>query len=385
MPWRKIDPMEEKKQFVMMAMDRVVSMTELCAVFGISRKTGYKWLERYRREGLEGLMDRVSAPKRIPHKTKKRIEEFILEIRKKHPRWGPRTITYLAEREKPKLDLPSETTIQNIIKREGLSKKKRRRRKPSHPGKPSAVSKRPNEIWTVDFKGEFKTRDGYYCYPLTIQDEFSRCVLACKGLYSTCHEDTYRVFRWIFKEYGLPDAIKSDNGIPFSSIGLGRLSRLSAWWIKLGIHPILIEPGRPDQNGKHERMHKTLKEDATIPPSGNLQAQQRRFNTWLQEFNFERPHDALKGKFPSEVYVKSKRSRPSRVPAVEYPEHFEVRRVSRNRCIRWACRPIMVGSALMDEYIGLEEVNTGIWAVYFSWKRIGFLVEKKNRIFERIF
>ena len=376
--------MEEKKQFINLAMDRILSMKDLCSVFEISRKTGYKWLARYKESGLKGLEDQSKAPKSPPDKTEKDVEEFILDTRRRHPNWGPRTITYHALKHAKHLKLPSETTIQSIIRRAGLSKKKRRRHKHGHPGKPSLVARRPNELWTVDFKGEFKTRDGYYCFPLTIQDEFSRFVIACKGLYSTCHEDTYRVFRQVFKEYGLPEYIKSDNGTPFATVSLGRVSRLSIWWIKLGIQPILIEPGRPDQNGKHERMHKTLKSDATIPASGNLQAQQRRFNTWLQEFNFERPHGALKGNYPSEVYKRSSRRFPKKLNEISYPEHFEVRYVSRNRCFRWKCRPILTSPALIGEYVGLEEIQADVWAVYFYWKRIGFLVEGKNRVLDKM-
>jgi len=384
MPWRIIEPMEEKKQFISLAMDRALSMKDLCSVFEISRKTGYKWLGRYKESGLKGLEDRSKAPKQPPHKTVEDVEEFILDTRRKHPNWGPRTITYHAEKKAKHLRLPSETTIQNILRRAGLSKKKRRRHKARHPGKPSVVAKRPNELWTVDFKGEFKTRDGYYCYPLTIQDEFSRYVIACTALYSTSHDGAFWVFKRVFKEYGLPEYIKSDNGSPFATIGLGRVSRLSIWWIKLGIHPILIEPGRPSQNGKHERMHKTLKREATIPASGNLQAQQRRFNTWLREFNFERPHDALGGKYPSEVYKRSLRPLPRKLADVSYPEHFEVRLVSRNRCFRWKCRPILTCHALVGKYVGLEEITADVWAVYFSWKRIGFLVEGKNRVLDKI-
>jgi putative transposase len=384
MPWRRIEPMEERKQFINLAMDRVINMKDLCSVFEISRKTGYKWLARYKENGIKGLEELSKAPKKPPNKTGEDVVEFILETRRRHPKWGPRTITYHAKKKARHLGLPSETTIQNIIRRAGLSKKKRRRHKAKHPGRPSIVSTRPNELWTVDFKGEFKTRDGYYCYPLTIQDEYSRFMIACTAMYNTQHGGVFKAFKKAFKEYGLPEYIKSDNGAPFATVGLGRVSRLSIWLIRLGIQPILIEPGRPSQNGKHERMHRTLKDEATIPPSGNLQAQQRRFNTWLQEYNYERPHDSLAGKYPSEVYEPSSRSFPSKLPEVEYPDHFEVRYVSKNHCFRWKCRAIIVCPALIGHYIGLEEINEGIWAVYYSWNRIGFLVEGKNRVLDNL-
>jgi transposase InsO family protein len=372
--------MEERYQLARHALKEEVEFTVLCDIFGISTKTGYKWVHRFEEEGKKGLEDRSRAPNTHPNKTPQKIEDFIIKWRKKRPDWGATKIIQKADKVAPHLVMPSPTTVHNIIVRNGLANKKRRRTKRKHPGKPFTKPEGTNDIWTVDFKGEFKLLNGHYCYPLTIMDEYSRFMLDCQGLYNTSHDGAKEVFRRVFKEYGLPNAIKSDNGSPFASIGLGRLSRLSVWWIKLGIEPILIQPGSPYQNGKHERMHRTLKAGATKPPKANLQAQQRRFNEWLDDYNFERPHDSLGGDYPCEVYRCSKKDYPSRVPKVEYPDHYEVRLVSANKGFRWHNRYVGANSALVGEYIGLEPLVDGIWTVYFSFKRLGFLDERKLKV-----
>lgn len=382
MPWRKIRPMDNKIQFISLALDGQITMTELCSIFCISRKTGYKWLWRYLQEGPKGLENKSTAPKHIPHKTRQDVTDFIVSCRKKHPSWGAKKITQKANQIAHHLTLPSEATINNIIKREGLTNTKRKRRKPGHPGPPSANAEKPNDIWTTDFKGEFKTKSGQYCYPLTILDEYSRFLVECQGLPSPSFPGSFRVFKRAFKTYGLPHTIKSDNGAPFATTALGRLSKLSVWWIKLGINPVLTQPARPYQNGVHERMHKTLKNESTIPPSSDLKAQQRRFNRWKNEYNFDRPHETLEGKYPSQVYKPSLKEYPSKIPTVEYPRHFEVRLISANKCLSWKQRAIPVSSLLIHEYIGLEEIMDGIWAVYFSWKRLGFLDEKRMCIID---
>lgn len=380
MPWREINPMDSKLKFISFTIENVFNMTELCSIFNISRKTGYKWLNRYIEEGPEGLRDKSRAPNHIPHKTPKEKKSFIVTCRKKHPTWGARKITQKAEQIAPGLSFPSETTINKILNQEGLIHKKRRRRKFAHPGRPSLTAKNTNDVWTTDYKGEFKTKDGLYCYPLTILDEYSRFLLECQGLYSNNYEGAFKVFKRAFKEYGLPKNIKSDNGIPFATNGLARLSKLSAWWIKLGINPVFIQPSSPYQNGVHERMHRTLKNESTIPPSGNLKIQQHRFNRWKDEYNFDRPHEALEGKYPSQVYRPSLKEYTSKLQKIDYPNHFEVRLVSSNRCFRWHQNIIFTSAAIENEYIGLEEVIDGVWAIYFSWKRLGFLDERKMRI-----
>jgi len=238
----------------------------------------------------------------------------------------------------------------------------------------------PNGTWTADFKGQFKTRNGVYCYPLTIVDGFSRYLLACQGLLSTAIVLARPIFLRLFQEYGLPEIIRTDNGVPFATTALGRLSTLSVWWIRLGILPELIAPASPQQNGRHERMHRTLKAEATRPPSGNLQAQQTRVNRFRQEYNEERPHEALGQETPASVYRPSGRALPRRLAPLEYPGHFEVRLVSRNSGIRWQKHWVCVTHTLAGEYVGLEEVGEGLWDVYFGPLKLGRMNERILRI-----
>jgi hypothetical protein len=238
----------------------------------------------------------------------------------------------------------------------------------------------PNAVWTADFKGEFKTRDGYYCYALTVADGYSRYLLACQGLRTTAVRPSKAVFKRLFEEYGLPQIIRTDNGVPFATTALARLSNLSAWWIRLGITPELIEPGCPAQNARHERMHKTLKAEATRPPSGSLSAQQVRFNRFRQEFNEERPHEALTQETPASCYRRSRRQLLRNLSPFDYPTHYEVRLVSANGGMRWRCRRVTVTTTLIGEYVGLEEVGDGLWEVYFCHVHLGRLDERRMRI-----
>jgi putative transposase len=234
----------------------------------------------------------------------------------------------------------------------------------------------PNEIWTADFKGQFRTGDGQYCYPLTVADGFSRYILGCQGLLSPSLKGTQAVFKHLFREFGLPKIIRTDNGAPFATCAIRRLSRLSIWWIRLGIYPELIEPSHPEQNGRHERMHRTLKAETARPPAPTCRAQQRRFDRFLDEFNNERPHEALEQQTPASVYRPSTSRLPKRLPQIEYPPHYEIRRVSRNGGIRWNHRWVNVGTVLEEQYIGLEEVDNGLWEVYFGPLKLGRLDEQ---------
>ena len=258
--------MNERKRFILEATAGLFSHSELCRRHGISRKTGYKWLERYETEGPDGLLDRSHRPHCCPHATEPHILEAAFELRRRRPRWGAAKILGRLLELHPDWSLPAHQVLHRHFLREGLVNKLRRRRKPSHPGRPTAPFDAPNSIWSADFKGQFKTLDGVYCYPLTVQDGFSRYLLACQGLAGTTYSGSRRVFTRLFHEFGIPDRIRTDNGTPFASIALGRLSRLSVWWIKLGILPDLIEPASPQQNGRHERMHKDLKAEASRPP-----------------------------------------------------------------------------------------------------------------------
>jgi hypothetical protein len=253
-----------------------------------------------------------------------------------------------------------------------------------HPGRPYTEAHEPNMIWTTDFKGQFKTRDGRYCFPLTVQDMHARFLLGCQGLLDVSIAGTRAVFVRLFQEFGLPERIRSDNGTPFASNALGRLSQLSMWFVRLGITPEFIEPASPYQNGKHENMHLVLKRQATKPPRANLQAQQRVLNTFRYEYNCVRPHEALNGAVPNDLYHSSPRPYPRRLEPLTYPSHFEVRRVSRNGGIRWINQWVNVSNLLGEQYVGFEEVDAGLFDVYFGPVWLGRFVEAKLRIFDNL-
>lgn len=382
MPWLETDPMNERKRFILEATAGLFSHSELCRRHNVSRKTGYKWLERYETEGPDGLLDRSHRPHCCPHATEPHILEAAFELRRRRPRWGAAKILGRLLELHPDWSLPAHQVLHRHFLREGLVNKLRRRRKPSHPGRPTALFDAPNSIWSADFKGQFKTLDGVYCYPLTVQDGFSRYLLGCQGLAGTTYSGSRRVFTRLFHEFGIPDRIRTDNGTPFASIALGRLSRLSVWWIKLGILPDLIEPASPQQNGRHERMHKDLKAEATIPPAANRSAQQRRFNAFRIDFNEIRPHEAHGQRPPASVYEPSTRPFPKKLQAPEYPAHFETRKVSTNGGIRWHSAWVNVSHLLGGEYIGLEEVADDVWAVYFGPVSLGWLHVRKAAILD---
>jgi putative transposase len=380
MPWKEASPMDQRTQFIADHLRDTLSITELCELYGISRKTGYKWIERYLRQGPAGLEELSRRPRRSPHQTPEAIVSAILGARRRHPRWGGRKLLALLHKQHPRWDLPGRSTASEILKRHGMIPRQRRRRRMGHPGKPTSQIVAPNDVWSADFKGQFLTGDGYYCYPLTVADGYSRYLLGCQGLGSTAERGAKPVFTRLFTEYGLPARIRTDNGVPFATTTLGRLSRLSAWWVRLGIVPEFIEPGHPEQNGRHERMHRTLKAETTRPPAGSLAAQQRRFNIFREEFNYERPHEALDDETPATCYVPSPRPMPDRLPPLEYPDRFETRYVSANGGIRWNSHWVNVSTVCAGEYVGLEEIADGIWNVYFGPLRLGRFHERHMRI-----
>lgn len=380
MPWLERSLMDQRTQFIADYLRDLESVTALAARFRISRKTAYKWIGRYEEAGPPGLIDLSRRPHTCPDATDPAMIDAVLEARRHHPRWGAKKLLRLLRRTAPDRAWPARSTVCDLLKRHDLIPPTRRRPHVGHPGRPLTPMTAPNEIWTADFKGPFKTRDGRYCYPLTLVDGFSRFLLACQGRHSTAIATARPVFLRAFQEYGLPRIIRTDNGVPFATTALGRLSLLSVWWIRLGISPELIQPAHPEQNGRHERMHRTLKAEATRPPSANLQAQQTRFNRFRAEYNYERPHEALDQETPASLYQPSPRAVPRTLPALEYPAHFEVRLVSRNSGIRWNHHWVCVTHTLAGEYIGLEEVDDGVWDVYFGPLKLGRLDERLLRI-----
>jgi transposase InsO family protein len=358
------------------------SFRELCERYGISTRTGYKYVQRYDLEGVDGLKEHSRRPQNIPNKMPQEVEDAFVELRKKHMDRGAKKLVVEYAKKYPSLIVPCVSTISNIISRNGLvSQQHKRRNRQQHPGRPHANVSTSNQLWAIDFKGQFKMRNGEYCYPLTLTDSYSRYLLTCKGLLSPNLEDTKKELIKVFKEYGLPQRIRSDNGAPFSApLALGRLSRLSVWLIRLGIFPELIEPGKPQQNSRHERMHKDLKAKTTRPPGANLSSQQRMFNGFLADHNFDRPHEALGQVTPASLYTPSTIEFPSTLPQVYYPGHFEVRRVSRNCGIRWRHQWVRAGLPLAEQYIGFEEIGDGIYNVYFGFVLIGRFDERQQYI-----
>ena len=355
------------------------SMTELCERYRVSRPTGYKWLERYAEEGDAGLEERSRAPDTCPHQTPTTVERRILALRATYG-WGAKKLLQVLERRHPTGVYPARSTVNAILDRHGKLRKSRRRKKWAHPGAAPLETERPNQVWPADFKGQFKTRDGKYCYPLTVTDHYSRKLLVCQGLLSVRTEGAKPVFRRLFREVGLPEAIRTDNGAPFASTGIHGLCELNVWWMKLGIAHQRIRPSSPQENGQHERMHKDLKRETTTPPAANLRGQQRKFDRFQHCYNEERPHDGIDGELPSERWEASPRPYPERLRPPEYPSHLEVRRVSHAGTFRLKAKQPFLSNALADESIGLEEAGDGVWNIVYYETLLGRIDERSKKI-----
>jgi putative transposase len=380
MPWRERSPMDERVQFIGDYRRQLFTMTELCERYGVSRKTGYALIGRYEAEGLSGLVPRSSRPHHSPQATGPRVVGAIVAMRHRYPTWGGKKILAVLGERHPTWALPAVSTANDILKRHDLVTPRRRRRRVGHPGFQARPATVPNEIWTTDFKGQFRTRDARWCYPLTVVDHFSRYLVACRGMLAPTTTDAVAVFRRAFRTYGIPAVIRSDNGEPFAACSLARLSRLSVWWIRLGIRPELIAPASPQQNGAHERMHRTLKAETTRPPAADLAGQQRRFTRFRALYNDERPHEALAQQPPARVYTPSPRPFPEQLAPLEYPGHFEIRRVSSAGAISWNTRVLTLSTVLTREEVGFEPIDDGIWDVHFGPVRLGRFDERRHRI-----
>jgi transposase InsO family protein len=307
MAWKEICVEEERFRFIEQLRREQLSMAEVCRAFGISRKTGYKWLERYELGGIGALSDQSRAPHCQARQVLAEVEAEIVKLRGAHPSWGPAKLKAWLDREAPEILWPAASTIGELLKRRGLTAERRRKRRATPNAQPLAHALDVNDVWCADFKGWFRTQDGRRCDPLTITDARSRYLLRCQAVARPDYEHSRPVFEQAFREYGLPKAMRTDNGSPFASIGLAGLSRLAVWWLQLGIHPERIRPGKPAENGRHERMHRTLKQDAVRPPRANLPEQQRAFDHFREEYNDQRPHAALQHGTPGSVYQYSRR------------------------------------------------------------------------------
>lgn len=365
MPWLTSDPVDQRMKFIAAHAEKEFTHAELCLRFGITRQTGYKWLARYVDGGVESLKDRSHAPGHCPHRIHPDVERLILDAREAHPTWGPRKLLPWLSRRTSGLELPAPSTVGDLLRRQGLTQPKKRRRRWRHPGEPAFRAEGPNALWCADFKGQFRMRDGTLCFPLTATDAYSRYLLCCHALPSVRQDGVIPRFQRLFQEYGLPAAIRTDNGAPFATQAVAGLSRLNVWWIKLGIAHQRIEPGCPEQNGRHERMHRTLKAEATRPAKYEMSAQQHHFDHFQNEYNHERPHEALAQETPASHYVPSPRPMPERLAPPEYPRHYLLRKVCNAGTFRFKKTQPFLSNALKQEWVGMEETADGIWSVYF--------------------
>jgi transposase InsO family protein len=380
MSWKASSVMDERMRFVLEQERGLHTMTELCEIYDIARETGYYWLRRYQQGGLEALQDLNRAPERHPNQTPEQIEAAVLELRRAHMRWGPRKLKRVLQREAPQKPWPAASTIGAMLAREGLViPRKKRRRAPPYT-QPFGAADAPNRVWCADFKGWFQTQDGQRVDPLTITDAHSRYLLRCQRVAKTNGEHVQVVFEAAFREYGLPQAMRTDNGAPFASRAIAGLSRLAVWWMKLGIVPERIAAGHPEQNGRHERMHRTMKQETASPPKANPHAQQQAFHRFRREYNEERPHEALGMQTPSAVYRPSLRPYPLRVPEPEYGSALQVRRVDRSGVFSWKGDVVFLSETLMGEPIGLLPQDDRFYTVYFISSPIARFDSYRRRI-----
>lgn len=373
MPWRETSVMEERLRFVARLLEGE-GMSEVCRDFGISRKTGYKIFNRYRQEGLEALTDRSRRPVRYANQLPAQIEAMITASKKDKPHWGARKIRELLVRKLAgDVRIPSTSTVHAVLDRHGLVAHARKRHRHKAEGTDLSHALVPNDLWCVDFKGEFKLGDGRYCYPLTVTDQASRYLLACEAFSSNKELPVFEAFRRLFAERGLPGAIRSDNGVPFASPnGLYNLSKLSVWWLRLGIAIERIKPGHPQQNGRHERMHLTLKKEATRPAGMNMLQQQARFDAFIREFNTERPHEALNMRTPQDIYTASARPYQG-LPEIDYPFHDRDVLVTTCGRICMHRKKINISIVMAGQRLGIKEVDDGIWLVSFMHYDLGYI------------
>lgn len=354
MPWLETFPMHERYRFILAHEAAYESMAELCRQFGIARKTGYHWLSRFAEEGLA--------------------------FRAQHPTWGPKKLAPLLAHLDPPLEAPALSTIGDLLRSAGLTHPQRTRRHAPPRSQPLAHATEANRVWTADFKGDFGLGNGSRCYPLTIMDGCSRFLLRCQALERTPTNLVQPLFEATFREFGLPEVIRTDNGPPFASVGVAGLTALSLWWVKLGIRPERIDPGKPQQNGRHERFHRTLKAEACRPPAHSPRAQQQRFDTFRQIYNHQPPHEALGQVTPATLYAPSPRPFPGRLPDLDYPDADLVRWLRHNGAIRWRNQEVYVGQVLTGEPVGLTQVADAVWQLAFGSVVLGHCRPGSSRL-----
>jgi transposase InsO family protein len=364
---------DQRRRFILLVDESDESFAQLCRRFGISRKTGYKWLERYELGGFDALCDVPRIAKEHPWTTSEEIAEAVIRVRREHPRWGPKKLRTLLQTEAPGEQWPAVSTIGKLLKQRGLVRPRRRRLQLSAHRGPLADAVGPNDIWGIDFKGHFATGDRRRCFPLTVTDLCSRYLLRCTSLTDQKGPGVRAQLELLFREFGLPKRMRSDNGPPFASHTLGGLSPLAVWLVKLGIVPERITPGHPEQNGRHERMHRTLKDETAAPPKSDLVAQQRAFDRFRAEYNDKRPHEALGFRTPASVYSSSTRAFPEHPKELDYPSGVETRRTDDHGAINLKGHRIQLAPAMVLVTVGLKPVDERRWQLLFGPLELGFI------------
>lgn len=395
MPWRESSPMSERLEFIKACLDRTEPIVRICDRFGVSEKTGQKWLRRFKEGGIAALEDRSHAPKNHKGRITPEVRERLIALKKKYPLYGPEGLRGWLDINEPRADglkWPAPSSIGQLLSREGLVKKKKRRNLPIESSQGEESNERskalaPNDAWTTDFKGEFRLNRGRgeYCYPLTVLDLMAHFLFDCRALESVAVDPVKRAFERIFREYGLPWVIRSDNGFPFAQPNaFGNLGKLSYWFVRLGIRPEFITPGRPQENGAHERFHRTLKAAATIPSEKDMKAQQKRFDSYRHEYNVERPHRSLERKSPAQVYEKSSRAYPEKLPSLIYPDIAEVRLVDSGGSFKWQSTNYFLSKNLAGQYIGLTKTTADLVVISYGALDLGVLDPELNRFAPRL-
>jgi len=382
MPWIETEPMNEKVKFISAYLNNEeATFLELCERFNISGKTGYKYINRYKEEGIDGLKERSKAPHVQANRMASHIEQSILDVKIHHPNWGAKKIKNWLLQERSDVSWPAKSTIDDLLKRHGLVTRAKRKRSVAPYTQPFVLCGQSNDSWSIDYKGQFLLGDKQLCYPLTVTDNFSRYLLAVEGSARISGAEVKKTLTNLFVERGLPLAIRSDNGAPFASHAVAGLSELSVWLIKLGIVPERIRKGHPEENGRHERMHLTLKKETASPPQYNQSQQQQRFNAFRVEFNEQRPHEGLNFNRPAWLYTQSNREFPSKIPTVEYSNDFDItRKIRTNGTMKWRGKELFVSETLIGETIGMKAHSETEWLMHFSFLPLAIFDEKTLKV-----
>ena len=378
MPWEQTSAMDQRVKFIADWLSRNYTKMDLSRAYGISRPTADKWIQRYQQGGVEQLEERSRAAHRHPNQSSEEVVQMLIETKLYQQSWGPKKVLDYLRQNGPELGWPADSTAGEILKRAGLVKRRVRRHHVWPYSEPFGDCQGPNQIWSADFKGDFALGNHRRCYPLTLSDNFSRYLLMCRALEHPSYQAVRPWFEWAFREYGLPEAMRTDNGPPFASLAIGGISELSKWWIQLGIRPERIKPGKPSQNGRHERMHRTLKQD--VPPQPTHRRQQNQYDLYLEQYNGYRPHEALGRKTPASVYCASPRSYPGKIPAIEYGPGITVRQVRHNGEIKWNGDLIYVSQVLAQEPLGLKQIAEDQWDLRYSFHLLGTLDQPAKKI-----